>query len=376
MGIKIIPYESEHEEAVRAFNGRLAAANLDRNLYSVHFPDSHISEWLPKQPGRSLYEEYFVAVDDQSIIRGGYVLKHQPCFLKGNPIKSVLLRLPISEGIINRDFTLLGVRLYKDAIRRHSLLWCLGGGGLHTPIAKLLLSAGWQTTPVPFWFRIVNPNVFLRNIEFLRSSPLRRIVLESLRCSGLGWLGIKAWLLTTTTHQRPAHVSFEIVPEFTEWADGVWNRCKSDYSLIAVRDQQILQWLYPATDSRFIRLKIIKDHMVMGWAVLLHTQMSGNKYFGNMRVGTLVDCLAKPDDARDVVACAREVLEANGTDLIVSNQASQAWCQTFRSGGFIEGPSNFPFFASPQLASLLHPLEELAASFHLNRGDGDGPIHL
>lgn len=376
MRIEIVPYKSEHEEAVRAFNGRLACADLDRNLYSVRFPDSHISEWLPKQEGRNLYEEYFVAVDDQSTIRGGYVLKHQPCFLKGKPIKLVTLRLPISEGIINRDFTLLGIRLYKDAIRRHSLLWSLGGGGLHTPIGKFLLSAGWHITPVPFWFRIVNPNSFLRNIEYCKSSLLRRIVLESLRCSGLGWLGIKAWLLSTTTHQRAARVSFEIVPQFTEWVDDVWNRCKNDYSLIAVRDQQILHWLYPATDPRFIRLKIMKDRMVMGWAVLLHTQMSGNKYFGEMRVGTLVDCLAKPDDARDVVACARDVLEADGAHLIISNQASQAWCQALRSGGFIEGPTNFLFFTSPQLTSLLQPREELAASFHLNRGDGDGPIHL
>jgi hypothetical protein len=104
--------------------------------------------------------------------------------------------------------------------------------------------------------------------------------------------------------------------------------------------------------------------------------MSGHKHFGNMRVGSLVDCLAKPDDACDVVACSRDFLVANGADLIVSNQGSQAWCQGLKACGFLEGPSNFPFLAAPKLAALLDPFLESAKTFHLNRGGGDGPIHL
>ena len=102
----------------------------------------------------------------------------------------------------------------------------------------------------------------------------------------------------------------------------------------------------------------MRDGKVVGWAVLLNTQMSGHKHFGDMRVGTLVDCLAKPEDARDVVACARDVLEANGADLIVSNQGSRAWGQALKHCGFLQGPSNLPFLASPKLAALLEPFAE------------------
>ena len=120
----------------------------------------------------------------------------------------------------------------------------------------------------------------------------------------------------------------------------------------------------------------MRDGKVVGWAVLLNTPMSDHRQFGNMRVGTLVDCLAKPDDARDVVACSRDFLVEDGADLLISNQASQAWGAALKDCGFLEGPSNFPFVAAPKLAALLQPFKETAKDFHLNRGGGDGPIHL
>jgi hypothetical protein len=376
MHIEITPYTSGHEEAVQAFNARLAAANLDPNLYSSHFTESHFPEWLPRRAGCELFQEYFVAVDEQGNVHGGYCLKHQPFLLKGKHIVLQDYQIPISEGIIDRTYAIVGAKLYWDALRRHPLMWGLGVGGLNVPMAKFLLSAGWQTTPVPFWFRVVHPNTFLRNITVLRTTSLRRIVFDVLRFSGLGWLGIKVIFGINSGHRHSDNVSYEVVPEFTEWTDDIWNSCKNDYSLIAVRDHQILNILYPATNSRFIRLKVLRDRQIVGWAVLLNTQMSGHKQFGDMRVGTLVDCLAKPADAGDVVACSREVLENGGSDLIISNQACQVWCLAIRNRGFIEGPSNFPFFMSPKLAALLQPLEDSTLSFHFNRGDGDGPTSL
>jgi len=374
--IEIVPYASEHEEAVRAFNERLRDAHVDPNLYSFRFPDSHIPRWLPRKTGCNLYQELFLAVEDQTTVRGGYILKHQPFLVKGRPVEVCTFRLPISEGIVDRAFAIVGARLYRHALRRQPSLMGLGGGGPQSPIAEFLRAAGWQTTPVSFWFRILHPNAFLANIEPFRTSPLRRGALDLLRCTGLGWLGIKAGFALRGPCRRPASVSFETVPEFSGWADDIWNECKGDYSLIAVRDRELLNVLYPATDSRFIRLKVMKDRVTVGWAVLLNTAMSGHKHFGAMRVGSLVDCLARPESARDVVACAGEYLEAAGSDLIVSNQASLVWRRALQGSGFMQSASNFPFFSSPHLTALLQPMAETAPSFHLNRADGDGPIHL
>jgi len=284
--------------------------------------------------------------------------------------------LPISEGIIDRRYAIVGARLYRDALRRLPCLLGLGGGGTDTIIAGFLRAAGWQTTPVSFWFRILHPNAFLGNLSAFRNSAMRRRFFDLVRYSGLGWLGVKAGSAAADLLNPLGAISYEIVPAFADWADEIWNACKQDYSLIAVRDREHLDVLYPAGNPRFIRLKVTRGRTVLGWAVLLNTPMSGHKHFGNMRVGTLVDCLAGPDDARHVVACVREYLEAAGSDLIISNQASLAWCQALRRNGFIRFTSNFPFFSSPALTRRIQPLEENAASFHLNRADGDGPIHL
>lgn len=376
MKIRVVPYAAEHEEAVRAFNARLAAKNLDPSLYSTAFPESHIPLWLPKLPGRDLYQEQYLALDEQSQVRGGYILKHHTFLVKGTPFRLADYQLPISEGIADRRFVNVAISLYLDALRRQPYLFGLGGGGYHVPVVKFLLMAGWQTTLVPFWFRIVRPNAFLENISMLRNTPLRQRMTKLFRLSGLGWLGIRTIHGIIGKYRHPAGVSCELVDEFSDWVDNVWQQSKEHYSLISLRDRAVLQILYPTTEPRFRRLKVTRDGEIIGWAVLLLTQMSGHKQFGNMRVGTLVDSLAKPADARNVTSCCRDLLIEEGADLLVSNQGSQTWSDALKACGFLEGPSNFVFIAAPKLTALLEPFKETAKGFHLNRGGGDGPIHL
>jgi len=163
---------------------------------------------------------------------------------------------------------------------------------------------------------------------------------------------------------------------FSEWADDVWQSCKGEYALTAVRDREVLNTLYPPEQSRFVRLKVNRTGRPVGWVVLLVTPMRGHKQFGNMKVGTLVDCLAHPGAAADVAAAARDVLARHGADVMISNQAHGAWCDALRASGFWQGPSNFLFAASPELAADVGPFDENRRLFHLNRGDGEGPVHL
>jgi hypothetical protein len=127
--------------------------------------------------------------------------------------------------------------------------------------------------------------------------------------------------------------------------------------------------------------------------------MEGHKQFGDMRVGTIVDCLAPPESAGDVIRAAAGLLEQRRVDLIVSNQLHRAWCTALVESGFRMGPSNYLLALSPALSGAaggektrpqagvdrLKPVPPLQADvgrlkptppFHFNRGDGDGPIHL
>jgi hypothetical protein len=49
--------------------------------------------------------------------------------------------------------------------------------------------------------------------------------------------------------------------------------------------------------------------------------MCDNRFYGNLRVGSIVDCLALPEQAFGVVRAATQVLEARGVGLIVYVEA-------------------------------------------------------
>ena len=80
--------------------------------------------------------------------------------------------------------------------------------------------------------------------------------------------------------------------------------------------------------------------------------MQDHKQFGDMRVGTIVDCLAPPADAPAVMRAAAALLEARGVDLIISNQLHAAWSNALVHAGFLRGPSNYLLALSPAFAAL------------------------
>jgi len=169
--------------------------------------------------------------------------------------------------------------------------------------------------------------------------------------TGTGWLGIKA-LHTLRTAGAPSGVEATPVNDFGDWADELWQQSCPYYPFIGDRRRDTLNALYPQGE-RFLRYIISRGSEILGWAVVLDTQMHDNQYFGNLRVGTLADCLAPPENASAVVRAATAVLEKRGVDLIISNHSHAVWGNSFRSAGYLLGPSNFIFAASKPLAERL-----------------------
>jgi hypothetical protein len=229
----------------------------------------------------------------------------------------------------------------------------------------MLKRLGWRMCEVPFYFKVLHPSRFLRNIRAMRTSAMRRLALDAAAFTGLGWLGMT--LLNRESSSPLAKSS--PVDSFRGWADEVWEQARDSSTLSATRDAATLDALYPAGDARFLRVRAAG-----GWALLLDTQMRDHKQFGDMRVGSIVDCLARPGDAAGVIRAAAGVLRMRGVDLIVSNQLHDAWCLALAAAGFRAGPSNFLLALSPAVAAL--PGDAPEGGFHFNRGDGDGPIHL
>jgi hypothetical protein len=371
MPVKIVPYCADLVPRIANLNDRLAAGGS-----AVRFPTSN-DHWLPKMPGRRVFTDYYLAVDEDETVRGAYILKQQDFSLAGQVATVGYFALPVSEGIVDRRYAPLGVNLLLDALQRRPLLHALGMGGYGEPAARLLKAAGWHMFSVPFFFRIVRPFSFLRNIAYLRRSRLRRLLLDGLAFSGAGWLSVNA--LNALHYRRPdpdPDVAVERLAEFGPWADDLWEACKAGYGMSAVRDMPTLQVLYPAEEEKFIRLRFRRGNATVGWAVLLDTQLAGHKQFGAMRLGSIVDCFASPSDAVPVIRHSAALLEQRGVDLIVSNQSHSAWCAAFHAAGFWRGPSNFIFAGSKKLTELLRSAGIADDELHWNRGDGDGPANL
>jgi hypothetical protein len=371
MSVRIVPYEDVHVPQVQAFNLRLGAVDGE-----FRFPEYPDSAKRARRAGRAIYHEHFVAIEADGTIRGGYILNHQPFRSRGKSGMIGNFALPVSEGIVNPAHRLVGIYLLHDCMRRQPRAYSLGMGGMARPLPRLLSSVGWKVELVPFFFRVVRPQRFLKEIAFLRHNPGVRVALDVLRWTGTGYVTLKPWSWAGTAvcaaRIRASRTRHRVVNCFGRWADAIWEVASPIYEFIGGRDRAALQILYPSHDPRFVRLLVERAGYPVGWAVIMTTQMNAHKQFGDMKVGSLVDGLALPGNEGLVVDHAVRALEERGVDLMVSNQSHAAWKRALRLAGFAQGPSNFAFACSQQLAMDIESLE----SCHINRGDGDGPINL
>jgi hypothetical protein len=368
MSIVVQSYREEHQPAVNQFNSRLKAGGADPDLVFYRYAEPR---WLPKTEGRDLYQEYFVALDNGTAL-GGYALKRQNFYFRDGNVRPLgYYHHPLSEGIVNKSYAVVGSLLLKDAMNRAPLLYCLGMGGYDRPLPKMLVRLGWSHCLVPFYFSVVNPYRFLRQMETLRNSPGHRLLMNLAAITGTGWAAMKAFQgVKRLGSPRVAPYKMHEVDEFSDWADSLWEQSKNDYVLTAVRDSKTLRSLYPASDKHFTRLRISRSGKDIGWAVVGERRQDAK--YGSMKVGSILDCWASPEDALPVVQAATAALKQRGMDLIVSNQSHALWCRALEHSGFLQAPSNFIFAASKKLAAFLEPFEENKSGIHFTRADGDG----
>jgi hypothetical protein len=373
MSIVIEPYRPEHEPAVADFNRRLRQAGADENTV---FYRSAQPRWLLRTAESRIYNEFFVAVDN-GVVRGGYALKMQEFYFPDGRVRSIgYYHHPLSEGIVNKAHAIVGTLLLRDAIQRAPLLYCLGMGGYNNPLPQMLIRLGWAHCLVPFFFRIVNPSRFLRQMQTLRTSRGRSFLLDIAAYSGAGWVGSKLFqsYYALKSHAPPGIESSELAsfePEdVTDSLQSLWEHARASCSFTAVHDAEALRVLYPTVQTHLRRIFVRVDERAVGWAVI--GERRKDPKYGNMRVGSVVDCFALPGEWPSVVRAATQALERQGFDLILSNQSHQAWGEAFKAAGYLVGPSNFVFAASKKLTELLSPFEEVRPKMHLTRADGDG----
>src|SRR5579863_2679472 len=153
MAIQIVPYAAENTSEVRDFNRRLQAGGAPPDYI---FSETDIPLWLPATPGAPVYNEFFLALEGEAV-RGAYVLKHQKFSFRGEVRPVVFYHHPLSEGIVNKSYTQVGLQMLMHVMRAHPVLYALGMGGYDRPLPRMLLALKWRHSLIPFCFRVNHP---------------------------------------------------------------------------------------------------------------------------------------------------------------------------------------------------------------------------
>lgn len=372
MAITIAAYETEHEPLVQAFNARMSALGTHWQFYDKAAP-----EWLPRSAGAPMWRDYYVAVDDTPAARGAYCLKHQRFLIQGEVVVAAGIQGPVSEGLVDPKFGTMALHLIRDMQQREPNLFCWGAS---ERLLGVLRRMKWTEIQTPVALHVVKAGRFLRMNRFLRTSGKVRLVSDILARTGLGSVlaplgqfGVR--VAAGGLGRRAAKVIEEA--RFGPWADEVWEAARSAYSFIAERDSVSMNALLPADgwpEATILRLE--RGGVTIGWAAARDAQLHDNGRFGDMKVGSIVDCLARPGEEATVIDAATHHLRERGVDVIVGNFASPIWHRALKQCGYLLSRNRRLLILSPPLAAKLEGLPDPAAGIHLTLLDGDGPLGL
>ncbi len=382
MGIRIIPHSAELSDAVDAFNGRMRAGGSHWGFYTVP-----VDSWLPQQEGYHVWREYHLAVDDDGLVRGAYALRPQQFWIRGALHTVTDWQGPFTEGAVSPRYAALGLRMVRDMLKKFPNLYSWGHGGNEQPLVQMLEKMKWQLHETPLCLRVLRPARFLRRNNMFRDTVQKRLGLDLLALSGAGSVGLRAMHAGLKLQSRSGGngratrgggaTQTTEEPYFHDWTDEVWERCRDQYSALSVRDAATMNLLIRAQGwPPARRLRVARDGQTLGWAAVLDTKMNDDSRFGTMRVGSIVDCLASPEDAGAVVAAATDYLRECEADIVISNQSHPGWVQGFADNGYLILQDKRLFAASPALTELLTPFDEASRGLHLTNMDGHGPMGL
>ena len=372
MGIRIVSYGPEHEAGVAEFNQRLREAQVPFQFYGVHSTD-----WLQADPSAPVHRIYRLAVDDEGKVRGGYALRCQDFLIRGEVHRVANYQLPLSEGIYDPQYRTLGTRLLRSALRENPLMYSLGMGGIVQPLPRLLSASGFKLCLVPFFFRVIRARRFLLGMGVIRQSRAKRMVAAIGAYSGLGAAGFHLLQTVAGNLKMDPQYTGEPMASFQEWGDQVWEQSRPENSVLAVRSAAVMDRVFPPSQENNIKLRVLREGRPVGYVVVRCTEMKDDRYFGSLRLGSIVDGWAEAEHVRPMIGLATDFLARKGADLVISNQSHGTWVKALRKSGFLSFRSNFGLAVSPKLSKLIGDDDSLAIeACHFNRSDGDGPIHL
>jgi hypothetical protein len=372
MNIRIVA--DDDIPAVARFNQRLRDGG--RGEDQITLSPSLPGEARYRPAGFPVYRRMMIAEDGREV-RAALMLYHNNIFIHGKKRDCCWMDMPISEGIIDRRYSLAIIQLLKAALKYQPFLMSTGAGPVDKVSFRLLTTLNWRNHVVPFFFYPVKVTSVLLGLSYFKKHAKLRYgaLLGAYTGLGAGLSGV----LTLSRRIAPCLSGYEYSMEkaFDDWADRIFDDCIPDYGVAMRSDATTLNILYPPDKPGLTRLRVRRKGAKhgagqdVGWILVASKQMKDNRYFGDLKVGTLVDGFGRAANAPALVAAGIDHLAETGADIIVANFSHEAWVKACHRSGMLAGPDSYYHFVSPGGSPLFEDACQ-PRDIHMARGHSDG----
>jgi hypothetical protein len=368
MAIAIVPLTRDLEPAVQRFNQRMRDGDA---------PSAFLLPERAATPKTGIVRaQQFVAVEGEEV-RGGILILEHPGYFDTRSTEAgvrrdlvINLQAPLSEAIIDSRYAMVSIQLIRFAVKHCPMAYVVGMGSADRPLPRLLKASGWTVRPIPFFFQILRASASLRELQPLRRRPPLRLAAMLAGLTGIG-----AMVLAIVQRPRVSAAglrSKQVTDKSEDGAredDATWAAVEPRLSFSVVRDSTTLpQYLWRQVE----RHRVYRSDACAGWFSLMLSSMRGHSYFGNLKVATLIDVIARDRaDTAAIVVLAVHRAREEGCDLVVSNQLHRELQEALARAGFVRYSSNFLLATSSALSAAMRDESSL-----ISRQDGDGLVNL
>ena len=280
---------------------------------------------------------------------------------------------------------LVGPLLIKEVNRS---LDCALSLFVEPPVLRILTGLKWVHKGIlPQYLRVLNARGVSRNVQRSGikalalpaddSNPMAQSQFSESLMRVLGsWVlavGQALWVSLTVV-ARPKAVPVAVREErgFDDSYDKLWQAVSGQFGACLVRDQKYLRQRFGGNPDRYRVLGCRQEKRLLGYCIVKTKQFSNDSRMGNMKVGTIVDCLFDPTAPAVFQALLNGVLKicvAEGVHAVLCTASHAAVGRLLRANGFfaIPGNLNFAYHNRTSVPVQDIPLE----SWHLMRGDSD-----
>jgi len=264
---------------------------------------------------------------------------------------------------------LVGPLLVREATRA---LDCALSLFVEPPVQRILTGMKWSHRGVlSEYLRVLDARALTRNV---RLGALRRLSAPARTLAGWGLALLQRGRTLQTLHARPKGARAEVREEsgFAVGFDALWHSVRDRFGACVSRDRESLRRRYGGRPERYRVLTCREGQRLLGYCIVKVKQFSGDSRMGDLRIGTIVDCLfdpSSPEVLQSLLSEAMSLFKRESVHAVLCTASHATVIRVLRANGFLAIPGNLHFALHNRTPGPV--LDVPLDAWHLMRGDSD-----